>query len=527
MGLGSQGPQQGPQGLEGPSGPPGQRGPQGLLGPEGPRGPQGPIGQVTITNPSDVANVLTTQNNFLNQLVTSIASNTDISSAISQKILQSPTSISNNIITNQSFQNIITDNLASNLANNSTVLGGKIAEGIINNKTNTVKLASALASQGNFISGLSQIINDQVLLKLNEGTIKIYNDTTTSGSGVLKWDTQGKVVTSSNILTNVPTIPTMRTSNTGLTINNTDGSSFTQLYMNTGLTGFNADGTDNTNGSTFTITKNGPYKTFGEKNALLFNNSDNPFVFGDNSSSGNVFLLNNSNTNLLNGQVWVNNFTSGNNSAIINNTGTIDNITGSLMLVGNAGGNSKDRVVSIKNKLQIGDWQLSQNDSGGLEFINTKDTNKKMTLNDGLNVNSNKINGIKIKDGKIESDDITSTGLIISDKLNTGRIDANDINSENVNNRNNINTKTMYSSDDVKFDKRVDIHGDLTAKNLLLYGALSGTNNRIRLQHDLEFITGNKTIWATGPVLTAKTPDLTNTAGNWANQVELTTLLWG
>jgi hypothetical protein len=132
-----------------------------------------------------------------------------------------------------------------------------------------------------------------------------------------------------------------------------------------------------------------------------------------------------------------------------------------------------------------------------------------------------------MKDGDVQTKDITSSGLIISERVNTGRIDANDIKCENVNTRNDIYTKNLYSSDGIYCDKDVKITGNLNTNNLLLYGDLYGTKDRIRLRNDLEFVTGNKTIWATGPVLTAKRVDPNNSAGNWANQVDLTTSLWG
>ena len=509
MGVG----QSGPQGIQGIQGIQGPRGIQGPVGPEGPRGPQGQIGQVTVTNPESVANVLSNQNNFLNNLVSSIANNNDISTSISKKILASPQSLSNNITTDSNFINIISDNVTNNLANKSSLLSSSITNNIISNSSNTAKLAASIVSQGNFLSNLSRLVNNQVLLKLQEGTINIYNANTTAGSGVLKWDTQGTVVQSSNILTNVapivPMSPTRNYNTNNVIINTTDGSSYTQLYMNTGPSEFNPDGSSNTNGSTFTITKNGPYSSIGGKNAVLLNNSNDPFIFGDASSSGNVFLFNNNQSTSLNSQNWLNNFTNstfGNNSAIINNTGTFGNMIGSLMLVGNSYENKKDYVVSIHNKLRIGDWEVSQNTDGGLEFTNTKNNNKKMVLNDELNVNSNKINGVKLQNGKIESSDITSSGLIISNKINTASIEtANNINCENLVARNNINAKTIRSSNGIFTDKDIKASGNVTAKDLLLYGTLYGTKNSIRLGSDLQFTTkGFKSIWADGDILYPK-----------------------
>lgn len=507
MGTGQQG-QQGPQGIQGLQG---QRGLQGPVGPEGPRGPQGQPGLTTITNPNTIVDILSNQNDFLNNLSINLTNNKDLSSYVSKKILDSPTSISNNIIKNTDFQNIISDNTVKNLAQDS-LLSSKITNNIITNPGNTSKLAASLVSQGNFISNISRLVNDKVLLKLQEGSINIYSNSTSS-SGLLKWDTQGTVVTSSNILTNIPTIPLNRSFNTNsVIINTTDGSSYTQLYMNTGISETNADGTNNTNGSTFSITKNGPLSNYGGKNAVLFNNDNNPFIFGggngdtNSSSSNNIFLFNN-NTNIpLNTTNWINNYTNntyGNNAAIINNTGTFGNIVGSLMLIGNSYENNKDSVVSIHNKLRIGDWELSQNNDGGLEFTNTKNKTKKMVLNDELNVNSNTVNGVILQNGNIKSNDITSTGLIVSNRVNTGSINtANNINCENLITRNSINAKTVRSTDGLFTEKDIKAKGNLTANDLLLYGTLYGTKNAIRLGSDLQFTTKKyKSIWADGDIL--------------------------
>ena len=496
--------QQGPQGIQGIQGIQGQRGLQGPVGPEGPRGQQGEPGLTTITNPNIIVDALSNQNNFLNNLILNLKNNTDFADSVSKNILQSPTSISNNIINNTDFVSNVSNNVSNNLAKDST-LSSMVTNNIINNKGNTSLLAASLVSQGNFISSISRLVNDNVLLKLKSGSINIYSDST-SGSGLLKWDTQGILVPSNKILTNTPSIPSNNNFN-NIIINTTDGSSFTQLYMNTGISEKNIDGTDNTNGSTFTITKNGPLSNYGGKNAVLFNNENNPFIFGDtiSNSSGNVFLLNNNSNTPLNGQSWLNNYTNntyGNNSAIINNNGTFGNMVGSLMLIGNSYENNKDSVVSIHNKLRIGDWELSQNSDGGLEFTNTKNRNKKMTLNDELNINTNTINGVKLANGKIQSNDIVSSGLIVSNAINTGSIaTANNISCENLITRNSINAKTVRSTDGLFTDKDVKAKGNITGNDLLLYGTLYGTKNVIRLGSDLQFTTKTyKSIWADGPI---------------------------
>ena len=116
-------------------------------------------------------------------------------------------------------------------------------------------------------------------------------------------------------------------------------------------------------------------------------------------------LNNNSNINNIDGSsdTWTKKVTGSNNynnSAIINNTGNIEEINGSLMLIGNAVENKTTRQVTIKDNLRIGKWELSQGSDGKLQF--NKDGKSKMTFgSNGIDVPSSQINKVNIRDNNI------------------------------------------------------------------------------------------------------------------------------
>ena len=231
------------------------------------------------------------------------------------------------------------------------------------------------------------------------GQLGTYNDNTNTGTVAIKWDAQGNVIVGditqttgslkvggNGYLNNLYATGELNANNV-VNINSTDGSSLAQFNMHLGGQSSDIGGTGNDDGSTFTITKNGPYRgTLGDgsKNAVLFNNYNNPMVFGDMRTTGNIFMLNN-NENIAqipNGNNWYNSFTgmntSGNNSAIINNTGTMGGLAGSLMLVGNASADkvTGTRVVSVFDRLQIGNWQIYEDNNGELQFTDVRGNNK-------------------------------------------------------------------------------------------------------------------------------------------------------
>jgi hypothetical protein len=485
------------------------------VGPQGPQGPQGqpgPQGVPVVVDQVKVTGILSNQNSFLNKLATSVANKQDVLNSINEQISQSPGSISNKLAENQSFQT----NISNNIIKNSTVIGEKIADSIISNKLNTLALTSALTSQSNLISDISQTLSNQTLpyakylqgppgsittiktsmntLSMlcdtsgncktpqvesylnftsgnlvfnnkngtpsfrvaydggpwiagnNSGQLGTYNDDLNVGTVAVKWDAQGNVIVgdlsqttgslkiggdmylkhlyANGFLTAINTI----------NINTTDGSSYVEGHLHVGTPGLHRGGSDVANGSTFTITKNGPYKRKdGNQNAVLFNNYSNPYIFGDASTSGNIFMLsNNDNIGLIpSSEKWINTITGAgatkNNAAIINNTGKMGDMKGSLMLVGNAVENGSDRIVSITDKLQIGNWLFSENTNGSLEITNTSNPSNKITLDDVLNINSGMINGTFIKgstvgttiitSGNITTSSLSGTNLVVSGEL--------------------------------------------------------------------------------------------------------------
>lgn len=277
------------------------------------------------------------------------------------------------------------------------------------------------------------------------GQLGTYNDNTNTGTVAIKWDAQGNVIVGditqttgslkvggNGYLNNLYATGEVNAANV-VNLNNTDGSSLTQFNMHLGGQGSDAGGTGTTDGSTFTITKNGPYRgTLGDgsKNAVLFNNYNNPMVFGDMRTTGNIFMLNN-NQNIAqipNGNNWYNSFTgmntSGNNSAIINNTGTMGSLAGSLMLVGNSSADkvSGTRVVSVLDRLQIGNWQLFEDNNGALQVKNVKNNATFQVKNDGSIDNSNSVvNAATIRDRYVN-------GVNLNGTINGASIDSNNFN---------------------------------------------------------------------------------------------------
>ena len=143
--------QSGPQGIQGPKGDTGPLGPQGPLGPTGPKGDTGPIGAPgkdgnAIVNASDVVTNLLNQNNFLNQLSSSLVTNNTFGNQVSQNLLNNSGAFATVVAANSGLQNSI----SSQLQNNAT-FAGQIAQTFGANQYN--QIASALApTDGNSAS---------------------------------------------------------------------------------------------------------------------------------------------------------------------------------------------------------------------------------------------------------------------------------------------------------------------------------------------------------------------------------------
>ena len=535
----------------------------GRQGPPGPQGLQGPQGLPAIADPVQAADALSSQSTFLNRLAMSVTSNPNLAKNVAQQILQSPMSISNNLADNQIFQSII----ANNLVNSSTVLGQKVAEGIVNDPLNTSELAAALGSQGNLILQLSENLsnpilpyrnylkgpsgdianlkaslqpigllcdtmgncktpqfgsylnftNGNLLFNNNKGTASFrvagngdawitgfsggqlgtYDDNTETGTVALKWDAQGNVImgdimqTSANL--KVGGNVYMRNSyangflaNKTINVDTVDNDGYAQLYMHGGMPGSDSGSpygsTGTTDGSTFEITKNGPSNTtnVGGKNAVVFNNFNNHLIFGDTTEAGNIFMSsNNSNMDAISqGKNWVNtitgntNSTSGNNAAIINNTGTMGSMSGSLMFVGNAAGGSTDRIVTVKDKLQIGDWQIYDL-NGDLRFDNTKDPTQTVILNNNLSTNKGVVNGMTIGNQMINGLNFSS-GISGATDINASSVSAGNISATNFKggdfNGDNINLSNVLRTGSSKF------RGTMHTNNVRYEGKVSGNS---------------------------------------------------
>ena len=290
------------------------------------------------------------------------------------------------------------------------------------------------------------------------GILGTYNDNLNVGTVAVKWDAQGNVSVSdlakttgslrvggdmylkhlyaSGFLTAINTI----------NINTTDGSSYVEGLFHVGTPGYHKGLTGITDGSTFNITKNGPYRnTNGGKDTVLLNNYNNPYILGDTTTSGSIYMLNN-NENI--GEGWSKGITGSttglkNNAAIINVTDKMEGMKGSLMLIGNAAGDNTNRIVSIKDKLRIGSWILSETPEGRFEIKNINEPNNKITIDDVLDTPANRINNTFIRGSTVGSNifnngDITCANLtgtnLISTTLNASEyISQNDFNVSNVN----------------------------------------------------------------------------------------------
>ena len=348
------------------------------------------------------------------------------------------------------------------------------------------------------------------------GQLGTYNDDLNVGTVAVKWDAQGNIIVgdlsqttgslkiggdmylkhlyANGFLTAINTI----------NVNTTDGSSYVESNLHVGALGVNKGGNGGVSaGSTFSFTKNGPYKnTDGGKNAVLINNNGNPYVFGNGSTSGNIYMLSNNDgidPNTMTGSVILKN-----NSAIINNIGKVGDIKGSLMLVGNAAGDSS-RVVSIKDKLHIGNWELSETTDGKFEIKNRLNPANKITLDDVLDIKSNMINGTIIRGNTIgsaivNSGNITAPSLsgtnLISSTLNANNYNYNnDFNVKNVNISNQFNANT-YGASDFTGKLTVDSirgggsligRGDISVKSVNCRGD-AYVNNTIRSRNDTLYL---------------------------------------
>ena len=284
------------------------------------------------------------------------------------------------------------------------------------------------------------------------GQLGTYNDNINVGTVAVKWDAQGNIIVgdlsqttgslkiggdmylkhlyANGFLTAINTI----------NINTTDGSSYVESNLHVGALGVHKGGNGMSAGSTFSFTKNGPYKnTDGGKNAVLINNNGNPYVFGNGSTSGNIYMLSNNDgidPNTMTGSGILKN-----NSAIINNIGKIGDIKGSLMLVGNAAGDSS-RIVSIKDKLHIGNWELSETTDGKFEIKNRSNPNNKITLDDVLNIQSNMINGTTIR-GTTVGSTIINNGNITAPSLSGTNLISSTLNANNYNCSNDFNVNNV------------------------------------------------------------------------------------
>lgn len=324
------------------------------------------------------------------------------------------------------------------------------------------------------------------------GILGTYDDNLNVGNIAVKWDAQGNVMVSdlskttgslkvggdmylkhlyaSGFLTAINTI----------NINTTDGSSYVEGIFHVGTPGYHTGITGITDGSTFNITKNGPYRNMnGGKNTVYFNNYNNPYVFGDTSTAGNIYMLNNSANiaNIKGSELWSKGITGSGettkrNAAIVNNTGTMEGVKGSLMLFGNATGDNTNRIVNIKDKLRIGNWIFSENRSGSLEISNLSNSNNKMSLDDVLNSPGN-MNGVYFNDSTI--------GTCI---INNGNITTSNLSGTNLIS-NNINASMYDIGGELRISDKLEIDGNLK-------GSLYESNDTLHIDRmDCNWLEGN------------------------------------
>jgi hypothetical protein len=551
-------------------------------GAQGPQGPQGPPGDPSPTDVNSVANLLSTQNAFLNMLANQISSSTaggSITDTISTKILKSPIGIIDGISANPNFQSIV----ASSLANNSN-LGAVVASGLISDSNNAEQLASSLVSQDNFLSNLSNTLTDplkpyaskirgpegkgitniqnelkkytltcdtmgncisptygnksltltsgSLLLSNNSGIagfrvagnggpwitgfsggqLGTYNDNTNVSGTALKWDAQGNVTIGNSVFTTSGNLNVLGNTNLNnlyasgkidaqntITVNNSDDQSgLTEFKMHVGgLSDRGGSGT--TVGSSFSIVKNGPAKNnIGGPSSLLLNNYGNPILIGDSSTLGNLFVLNNNSNfgrdNL--GNTWMNTITgsstSGNNSIIMNNTGTSGNMVGSLMLVGNSYGNTVgNRVVSVTDTLQIGDWQLYQDANGHLQVLNVNPTKKTKAGNKApARFYINDDGNIGTPNGNIDIDNMTARGNISVG----GSVDANFVKA-----RNGMDTSFLNARGNIEGSGYIHSQNGIWGKNYVNSdGTIEGNFVKARNGMDTSFLNARGNIEGSG-----------------------------
>ena len=347
------------------------------------------------------------------------------------------------------------------------------------------------------------------------GQLGTYNDDLNVGTVAVKWDAQGNIIVgdlsqttgslkiggdmylkhlySNGFLTAINTI----------NVNTTDGSSYVESNLHVGALGVHKGGNGMSAGSTFSFTKNGPYRnTNGGKNAVLINNNGNPYIFGNGSTSGNIYML--SNNDGLDPNIMTGSGILKNNSAIINNIGKVGDIKGSLMLVGNAVGDTTTRVVSIKDKLHIGNWELSETTDGKFEIKNRSNPNNKITLDDVLNIQSNMINGTMIRGNTIGSAIVNSGNItapsLSGNNLISSTLNANNFNYSNDFNVNNVNINEFrantYGASDFTGKLTVDSirgggdltgRGDISVKRVNCRGD-AYVNNTIRSRNDTLYL---------------------------------------
>lgn len=477
------------------------------------------ISEQIIRFPSSISNNLADNKMFQNIIANNVVSNSSIiGKTVADKIMSDPIN-TKELSTSLGSQGNLLLQLSENLSNPSLPYAsylkgpsGQIANlntslqpiGLLCDTTGnctTPKFGSYLNyTNGNLLfqnnKGIAsfRVANDgdAWVTGFSGGQLGTYNDNTNIGAVNIKWDAEGNVImgamgeTTANL--KVGGNVYMRNlyangflANQTINIDTIDTDKYSQLFMHGGLAGSHSGGTGTTDGSTFTITKNGPTRTIdGGKNSVVINNYSNPIIFGDTSKDGNIFLLNNYSNYaaISNGTNWINtitgntNSTSGNNAAIINNTGTINDTTGSLMIVGNSAGTNTDRVVTVKDKLRIGDWNIFDNGSQ-LVFENTKDSTQNVTFNNNLSTNKNVVNGMTIGNSVINGINIGSgiSGVTTTSipNISAGNISANNFKGSNFNG-NNISLSGFLKTGSSRFK------GTMNTGNVRYDGKLKGNN---------------------------------------------------
>lgn len=320
------------------------------------------------------------------------------------------------------------------------------------------------------------------------GQLGTYDDNSNIGTVNIKWDAAGNVImgnigeTTANLkvggnvyMRNLYANGFLANQTINIDTINSDG--YSQLFMHSGLAGSHSGGTGTTDGSTFTISKNGPTRSVdGGKNAVVFNNYSNPIIFGDTSTAGNLFLLNNYKNYpaIAQGSEWLNtitgitNTTSGNNAAIINNTST-----GYFILAGNSSGTGSERIVTVKDRLRIGDWNIYDN-NGSLIFQNLNDGSQDVILNNGLTTSKGVINGMTVGNNSLNG--INFSGGI--NNVNTAKIPNVNKNESSYNGNCNVSSINFIGTS-------FKGHGNINFKDKLVSDIDSEFNGQIYCGHVL------------------------------------------